>query len=74
MRKPWTVASIVPRPQFEKLIKIKQADKHCKDFNAWQQFVTISYAKELENNTLKDNTQYKGTEDHKTNSKPMPID
>ena len=44
--------SFVSRPQFEKLVKITQADKHCKGFTAWQQFVTMcsaceSYAKKI---------------------------
>jgi len=36
--------AFVPRPQFEKLVKNTQADKYCKGFTAWQQFVTMSYA------------------------------
>ena len=45
--------SFVPRPQFEKLVKITQADKHCKGFTAWQQFVTMRYAQLASPNGLR---------------------
>ncbi len=36
--------SLVLRPQFESLVKSMEADKHCKKFSAWQQFVAMCYA------------------------------
>ena len=36
--------SLLERPQFEKCVKATGADKHCKDFSAWQQFVTMADA------------------------------
>ena len=45
--------ALVPRPQFEKLVKLTQADKHCKGFTAWQQFVTMSYAQLASPNGLR---------------------
>ena len=32
------------RPQFERCVKATHADKYCKGFSAWQQFVTMTYA------------------------------
>lgn len=45
--------SFVSRPRFENLVKITQADKHCKGFTAWQQFVTMSYAQLANPNGLR---------------------
>ena len=45
--------SFVSRPRFENLVKITQADKHCKGFTAWQQFVTMSYAQLANSNGLR---------------------
>ena len=36
--------SLLERPRFEKCVKATGADKHCKGFSAWQQFVTMAYA------------------------------
>ena len=36
--------SLIERPRFEKCVKATGADKHCKGFSAWQQFVTMAYA------------------------------
>ena len=46
--------SFVSRPQFEKLVKITQADKHYNGFTAWQQFVTMSYAQLANPNGLEE--------------------
>lgn len=45
--------AFVPRSQFENLVKTTQADKHCKGFTAWQQFVTMSYAQLASPNGLR---------------------
>lgn len=45
--------SFVPRSQFEKLVKITQADKHCKGFTTWQQFAAMSYAQLASPNGLR---------------------
>lgn len=36
--------SLAGRPQFEKCVSATNADKACKGFTAWQQFVSMSYA------------------------------
>ena len=36
--------SFISRPQFETLVKIVQANKHCNGLSACHQFLTISYA------------------------------
>ena len=36
--------SLLERPRFEKCVKATGADKHCKGFSAWQQFVTMADA------------------------------
>ena len=36
--------SLIERPRFEKCVKATGADKHCKGFSSWQQFVTMAYA------------------------------
>ena len=33
---------LLERPRFEKCVKATGADKHCKGFSAWQQFVTMA--------------------------------
>lgn len=45
--------SFIPRSQFEKLVKQTQADKYCKGFTAWQQFVTMVYAQLAKPNGLR---------------------
>lgn len=36
--------SLAGRPRFEKCVRATNADKSCKGFTAWQQFVSMSYA------------------------------
>ena len=36
--------SLIERPQFERCVKATHANKYCKGFSAWQQFVTMTYA------------------------------
>ena len=45
--------AFVSRSQFENLVKNTGADKHCKGFTAWQQFVTMSYAQLASPNGLR---------------------
>ncbi|MBM7024248.1 DUF4372 domain-containing protein [Treponema sp. Marseille-Q4523] len=36
--------SLLERPRFKKIVDDIEADKYCKGFSAWQQFVTMAYA------------------------------
>lgn len=45
--------ALVGRPQFEKCVKVTEADKGCKGFTAWQQFVVMVYAQLARPNGLR---------------------
>jgi len=45
--------SFVARPRFEKIVNDTEADKYCKGFSAWQQFVIMMYAQLANPNGLR---------------------
>lgn len=45
--------SFIERPQFKKIVDDTEADKYCKGFSAWQQFVIMVYAQLAHPNGLR---------------------
>ena len=51
--KPGQLLSFIERPRFEKIVADTDADKYCKGFSAWQQFVIMVYAQLVYPNGLR---------------------